>query len=97
MKICYSWIWERAHIDTNMGSCSSPQECIAISVVEITIAAFKDVWEAKANGTVSIDEENWKLKRGFQDVAANVGFVGWGPSPLGYNGAFSWPGVEVQR
>jgi len=95
MKTFCSHIRERAHIDANMGRCSSPQLCLNISVVEITIAAFKNVWEPKANATVSIDEENWELKRGVLDVAANVDFVGWGPSPLGNNGAFSCPGAEV--
>jgi hypothetical protein len=26
-----------------------------------------------------------KLKRGFLDASANVDFVGWNPSPFGYN------------
>jgi len=42
-----------------------------------------------------VDEENGKLKRGFLDVAANVDFVSWGPSPLRYNGALRQRDVEV--
>ena len=80
-----------------MGRGYSSQRCMAISIVEVTILAFKDVWEPKANASVSINEENWKLKYGFLDVAANVDFVSWCPSPLGYNGAFSCSGAEVQR
>ena len=59
------------------------------------MAAFENVWERKANATVSVDEENGRAKHGFLDVAASVDFVGWGPSPLGYNGAFNCPGAEV--
>jgi hypothetical protein len=80
-----------------VGRCSPPQWYLAIPVVEITIAAFKDVWEPKPNATVSIDEENWKLKHGFLDVAANVDSAGWGPSHLGYNGALSYTRVDVQQ
>ena len=97
MKTFCSRTRERAHIDTNMGRYSSPQWCLAISVAEISITAFEDVWEPKANATVSVDEENRKLKYGFLDMAANVDFVSWSPSPLGYNCAFSCPGAEVQR
>jgi hypothetical protein len=78
-----------------MGRCWC-QWCLAISVAEICIAAFEDVWEPKANATVSVDEENRELKRGFLDMAANVDFVGWGPSHLGYDRAFSGPDAEVQ-
>jgi len=88
-------IRERAHIDANTSRCSSPQWCLAISVVEITIAALEDVWEPIANVS-SVDEENWELKRGILDVAAIVDIVGWKPSHLGYNSAFSCP-AEVQR
>ena len=76
-------------MDANTG-CSSPQWCLAISVVEITITVLKDIREPKANATVSADEENGKLKRGFLDVTVNVDFVGRGRSPLGYNGAFGF-------
>jgi len=43
-----------------------------------------------------VNEENGKLKLGFGNVAANVDFVSWGPSPLRYNGALRHLDVEVQ-
>jgi hypothetical protein len=80
-----------------MSRCSPPQWCLSISIAEICIAAFEDVWEPKSNATISVDEENWKLKRGSLDVVANAASVVWDPSPLGHNRAFSRPGIEVQR
>lgn len=61
------------------------------------IVALKDVWQRKSNATVSVDEEYWKLKRGFFNVTANVDFNCWRPSSLGYHGPLSHPNAEVKR
>ena len=86
-----------AYVDADMCGRLSPEWCLAIAVVKITIAALKDVWQPEANPTISVDEENGELERDGLHVAAYIDIVSWGPPPLGYNSALCQFDAEVKR
>lgn len=65
-------------------------------MVEIVVAALKDVGQPKPNPTISVDKIDGELKRGVCDVTEGINFIRWGPSPLRYNGTLSCADVVVQ-
>ena len=65
-------------------------------MVEIVVAALKDVGQPKPNPTISVDEIDGKLKRGACDVTTDIDFIRWGPSPLRNNSTLSCADGVVQ-
>jgi len=74
----------------------APKWRFSIPMVEIVVAALKDVGQPKPNPTVPVDEIDGELKRGAFDVTADIDSIRWGPSPLRYNGTLTCADVVVQ-
>ena len=66
-------------------------------MVEIVVAALKDVGKPKPNSTIPVDEIDGELKRGACDVTADIDVIRWGPSPLRNNGTLRCADGVVQR
>jgi hypothetical protein len=66
-------------------------------MVEIVVAALKDVGQPKPNPTIPVNEIDGELKRGGYDITADIDFIRWDPSPLRHNSTLTHADVVVQR
>ena len=43
--------------------------------------------QGESNATIAVNEEDWQLKIGAFNMPSDIHFIGWPPSPLGYDSA----------
>lgn len=83
-------------IDRYMSCRSAPKWRFSIPMVEIVVAALKDVRQPKPNLPIPFDEIDGELKHGVYDITTDIDFVHWDPSPLRHNSTLTHADVVVQ-